>query len=76
MKGEPFDVPNKPFGGMEQISWHPDGKRIAYSCHKKDGRDYAVSTNTDIYIYDLETKQTTNLTQGMMGYDDAPDLFP
>ncbi|NTV82980.1 MAG: S9 family peptidase, partial [Bacteroidales bacterium] len=75
-EGEPFDVPNKPFGGMEEISWHPDGKRIAYSCHKKTGKDYAVSTNTDIYIYDLETKQTTILTKGMMGYDDGPVYSP
>jgi dipeptidyl aminopeptidase/acylaminoacyl peptidase len=76
LEGQPFDVPNKPFGGMEQISWHPGSKQIAYSCHKKDGLDYAVSTNTDIYLYDLETKQTANLTQGMMGYDDHPAYSP
>jgi dipeptidyl aminopeptidase/acylaminoacyl peptidase len=76
MAGEPFDFPNKPFGGMEQLSWHPGGKLLAYSCHKKDGKGYAVSTNTDIYIYDLETKQTRNFTNGMMGYDNAPLYSP
>ena len=76
MQGEPFDFPNKPFGGMEQMSWHPDGKLLAYSCHKKNGRDYAVSTNTDIYIYDTESKQTSNLTGAIKGYDNAPVYSP
>jgi dipeptidyl aminopeptidase/acylaminoacyl peptidase len=75
-KGQPFDIPNKPWGGIEQVSWHPDGKRIAYSNHKKTGRDYAVSTNTDIYIYNLETGQTENLSKGMMGYDNDPVFSP
>jgi dipeptidyl aminopeptidase/acylaminoacyl peptidase len=76
LPNEPFDVPNKPFGGIEQFSWQPDGKKIAYSCNKKIGRDYAVSTNTDIYIYNLETKETVNFTQNMMGYDDEPVYSP
>jgi dipeptidyl aminopeptidase/acylaminoacyl peptidase len=76
LEGLPFDIPNKPFSGMEQVSWNPDGKHIAYSCHKKSGRDYAVSTNTDIYIYNLETKETQNLSQGMMGYDNGPTYSP
>ncbi len=76
LQNEPYDFPNKPFGGMEQMSWHPDGKSLAYSCCKKEGKAYAVSTNTDIYIYDLETKQTSNLTSGMKGYDNAPLYSP
>lgn len=76
MQGEPFDFPNKPFGGMEQMSWHPEGKLLAYSCHKKYGRDYAVSTNTDIYIYDTESKQTSDLTGAIQGYDNAPVYSP
>ncbi len=76
LKEEPYDVPNKPFSGMEQVAWHPDGKLLAYSCHKKDGRDYAVSTNTDIYIYNLETGQTEILTKGLMGYDNDPVYSP
>ena len=76
MAGEPFDFPNKPFGGMEDMSWHPGGKFIAYSCHKKEGKEYAVSTNSDIYIYDLENKQTDNFTKGLKGYDLAPNYSP
>jgi len=76
LKDEPYDFPNKPFSGMEQLSWHPDCKSLAYSCVKKEGRAYATSTNSDIYIYDLETKQTVNLTDGMMGYDLAPLYSP
>ena len=76
MEGEPFDFPNRPFGGMEDLSWHPDGKSLAYSCHKKDGKPYAVSTNSDIYIYDIESNQTTNFTNGLMGYDNSPAYSP
>lgn len=76
MEGEKYDSPNKPFGGMEQITWSNDSKSIAYTCVKKYGVDYAVSTNSDIYLYNLETKETQNLTEGMMGYDVAPVFSP
>jgi dipeptidyl aminopeptidase/acylaminoacyl peptidase len=76
LANEPYDFPNKPFSGMEQLSWQPDSKQIAYSCVKKDGKAYAISTNADIYIYDLDTRQTSNLTTGMMGYDLEPVYSP
>jgi dipeptidyl aminopeptidase/acylaminoacyl peptidase len=76
IEGEPYDFPQKPFSGMEQLSWHPEGKRLAYSCVKKESKAYAISTNSDIYIYNLETKQTVNFTNGMMGYDMAPLYSP
>ena len=69
MLNEKFDSPVKPDGGMEQINWSPDGKQIAYTCKKLFGKEYAVSTNTDIYIYNLETKITYDLSEGMQGYD-------
>lgn len=72
MKDEPFDCPQKPFGGDEDYTWNPDGKHILYVTKKKYGKEYAVSTNTDIYSYDIDTKKTTNLTEGMMGYDIKP----
>jgi len=71
-----YDAPNKPFSGMEQTDWSPDSKNFAYSCIKKNGKEYAVSTNTDIYIYNLDSKKTTNLTEGMMGYDVSPVYSP
>lgn len=72
MPGEPHDCPQKPFGGDEDYMWNPDGKRVVYVTKKKFGKDYAVSTNTDIYEYNIENKTTTNLTQGRMGYDINP----
>ena len=71
-----FELPTLPFGGLEQLSWTPDGKYIAYSCRKVAGRDYAFSTNTDIYLYNVETGATQNLTAGMMGYDTDPLFSP
>ncbi|HET9571487.1 MAG TPA: S9 family peptidase [Bacteroidales bacterium] len=76
LKDEPFESPMKPWGGIEQIAWAPDGKSIAYTCRKKTGKEYALSTNSDIYLYNLETKVSTNLTSGMMGYDTDPVFSP
>ena len=61
LKGEPYECPVLPFGGAEQFCWSPDGKTIAYTSRKKTGVQYAVSTDTDIYLYNVETGQTTNL---------------
>lgn len=69
---EPYDSPLQPFGGMEQISWSPDSKWIAYTSKKQSGKEYAESTNSDIYLYELATRKTTNLTEGMNGYDQEP----
>lgn len=73
---EPYECPMLPFGGTEQLAWSPDSKSIAYTCRKKTGIEYALSTNSDIYLYDLESKNTTNLTEGMMGYDTNPSFSP
>ncbi len=76
MEGEPWGAPLSPFGGMEQISWSPDSKTIAYTCKKKSGMDYSVSTNSDIYLYGLEDGNTLNISEGMMGFDVAPVFSP
>ncbi|GAA3914636.1 S9 family peptidase [Chitinophaga oryziterrae] len=72
MEGEAFDAPQMPFGGTEDMIWAPDSKSIIYVSKKKFGKDYATSTNTDIYEYNLETKATKNLSEGMPGYDLGP----
>lgn len=72
MEGEPYDCPQKPFGGSEDYTWSPDGKKIVYVTKKKVGTAYAISTNTDLYEYDLSSGATVNLTEGMMGYDREP----
>ncbi len=76
MEGEPFDSPMMPFGGMEEIAWTPDGKGIAYTCKKLKGIGYTFSTNSDIYLYDLASASTRNMTEGMPGYDKAPLFSP
>ncbi len=72
MAEEPFDCPQKPFGGSEDYLWSPDSKSILYVTKKLSGAEYAVSTNSDIYEYNLETKITTNLTTENKGYDTNP----
>ena len=76
LEGEPYESPMKPFGGVEQLAWSPDGKTIAYTCRKKTGKEYALSTNSDIYFYNVETGKTENKTEGMMGYDLNPIFSP
>ena len=61
LKGEPFECPMAPFGGVEQLNWSPDSKSIAYTCRKKTGVNYAVSTDSDIFLYDVATGETRNL---------------
>lgn len=74
MPNEPFDAPTKPFGGDEDFVWHPDSKRIVYVAKKKKGTEYAVSTNTDLYEYNIETGVTQNLTASNKGYDVSPQF--
>ncbi|MCD8295954.1 MAG: S9 family peptidase [Prevotella sp.] len=71
MEGEPYESPVKPFGGIEQLAWSPDSKTIAYTSRKKTGVEYAISTDTDIYLYDLETKTTVNICKPD-GYQEPP----
>ena len=61
LEGEPYECPSAPFGGVEQLDWSTDSKSIAYSCRKKEGVAYAISTDTDIFLYNIETRQTRNL---------------
>ena len=61
IEGEPYESPLAPFGGIEQFDWSKDSKQIAYTCRKKEGVKYAVSTDADIYLYNIDTKKTVNL---------------
>ncbi|MBR1447444.1 MAG: S9 family peptidase [Prevotella sp.] len=61
LEGEPYECPMEPFGGMEQLAWSPDSKQIAYTCRKKTGLEYSISTDADIYLYNIGTRETRNL---------------
>lgn len=74
LQGTDYNTPQKPFGGAEDFIFSPDNTTLIYVCKKKVGKEYALSTNTDIYAYDLNTGKTTNLSKGMMGYDVNPQF--
>jgi dipeptidyl aminopeptidase/acylaminoacyl peptidase len=76
MQNETFDSPLNPFGGSESFTLSPDGKTVVYEAKKKSGKEWAVSTNSDLYMVDLASMKTTNITQGMMGYDKEPKFSP
>src|SRR6478736_4944623 len=75
MAGQLYDCPQKPFGGDEDYIFNPDGKHVVYVTKQKQGTDYAISTNTDLFEYNIETGETKNLTEGMMGYDVNVESF-
>ena len=78
LDGQPFESPMLPFGGVEQFSWSPDSKTLAYTCRKKAGAEYAKSTDSDIYLYNIESGETRNICKEAgdedlnMGYDTNP----
>ena len=76
LQDEPYYSPQAPFGGEEDYIWHPSGKSVIYVSKKKAGTAYATSTNTDLYEYTIETKQTANLTEKNLGYDTHPTFSP
>lgn len=76
MPKEKFDSPVNPFGGSESFTLSPDGSTIVYEAKKLTGKDWAVSTNSDLYAYDIKTKTTKNITSGMNGYDKEPKYSP
>jgi dipeptidyl aminopeptidase/acylaminoacyl peptidase len=74
LDGDPYECPMEPFGGIEQLAWSPDSKTIAYTCRKKKGLEYSISTDSDIYLYNIGTRETTNLCKPA-GYV-APKVDP
>ena len=61
LEGQPYECPMAPFGGIEQLAWSPNSKQVAYTCRKKEGVEYAISTDADIYLYNIDTRATRNL---------------
>lgn len=76
MEGEKFDSPVMPFGGSESFTLSPDGKSVVYEAKKMSGKEWAQSTNSDLYMLDLISGKTTKITAGMEGYDKEPKFSP
>lgn len=76
MEGEPWDAPVAPYFDNTEIAFNNASTALAYTCRKETGYDYSISTNTDIYLYNIADKTTVNLTQGMPGYDKYPRFSP
>ena len=76
LEGEPYECPMEPFGGIEQLAWSPDSKFIAFTCRCKTGIDYSISTDSDIFLYDVESgdmSKTKNLCKGCGEFGCVPD---
>lgn len=76
MEGEKWDAPLSPYFDDSEITWSPDNITIAYTCKKLYGREYAVSTNSDIYLYNTKTAETKNISASNTGYDKYPVFSP
>ncbi len=76
LEGTQYESPMRPWGGIESFAWTADSKKVIYVCRKKTGKEYAFSTNSDLYLFDIASGKTEkNLTEGMMGYDTNPRVF-
>ena len=75
-EGEKWDTPTAIDLEIGEVRWSPEGKKIVYSSKKLYGKDYAISTNSDIYVYDLESGKTENITTDNLGYDRYPSYSP
>ncbi len=76
LPNEKFDAPDRPFDGVEQITWSANSKQLVYSCKKLKGKAYSESTNTNLYLYDVDTQKTKNITPNHQGYDKDPTFSP
>ena len=76
LEGKTWDSPQRPYGGSEDFVWSPDSSKLLYVTKPLSGAQYAQSTNTDIFAYDLATGKTENLTESNKGYDMNPSFSP
>ena len=76
MQGQRFESPTSPYFDEGEIAWSPDGKSIAYTTKRLYGKADALSTNSDIYLYNIATGKEVNISEGNMGYDKYPVFSP
>ncbi len=86
-----WDVPLAPYFDMAEIAWNHAGTMLAYTCKPLTGTAYAVSTDSDIFVYDVASGKTQNickptnfntgekieaLSDNLPGYDKYPVWSP
>ena len=78
-----WDAPLAPYFDCAEIRLSPDGTQLAYTCKPLKGTEYALSTDSDIFLYDFATAQTRNLSkeatndeEKFVGYDKYPVFSP
>jgi dipeptidyl aminopeptidase/acylaminoacyl peptidase len=84
MPNEPWDSPMEPYYDGAEIAWNNSGTQLAYTCKKLTGTEYAVSTDSDIYLYDVASGETVNINKKgaaegakvFVGYDRYPVFSP
>ncbi|MBO4613349.1 MAG: S9 family peptidase [Bacteroidaceae bacterium] len=76
LEGQPFECPMEPFGGIEQLAWSTDSKQIAYTCRTKTGLAYSISTDSDIFLYNIESGEIQNLCKGDFDMKTLGDVNP
>ena len=76
LEGKMWDSPQRPFGGAEDFVWSPDSSQLLYVTKPLSGAEYAQSTNTDIFSYNLNSGTSQNLTESNKGYDVGPKFSP
>lgn len=82
LEGKPYECPMEPFGGIEQLAWSPDSRTIAFTCRTKTGLAYSISTDSDIFLYDVEAKDldsyehTKNLCKASKFGSTLPEAIP
>ena len=79
-----YDSPLAPYFDTAEIALSPDGSLLAYTCKPLTGVEYALSTDSDIFLYNFATEETRNLTKEaaettddkFVGYDKYPVFSP